>query len=108
MKVQRTIEVDCDHLVPKGHVGIEKVSKDVPTGDVGQKVDGADIPFERGDRLGNLIALGDVDTIARGTAAAGDGGRFATAAVDVQDADRTTFLGEPFGGGTADAAGAAR
>ena len=66
MKVQRTIEVDGDHLVPKGRVGIEEVSKDVPAGDVGQKVDRADIPFERGDRLGNLIALGDVDTIARG------------------------------------------
>lgn len=47
-------------LSPQRHIRIDEVPDNIPAGDVGQEVDGADILFERRDGGFDIRPVGDV------------------------------------------------
>src|SRR5262249_4253269 len=110
VQVERAVEIDADHLVPEGAVGVEKRQRYVPTGDVGQQFHGPRVVLEHVGRSRDRIAVGDVDLVdehAPTLAGAQPRGFLGACKIQVEDTDVATLLDKAHDRRPADPASAA-
>src|ERR1700686_3230479 len=104
VRVEWTIKIDADNLVPEVLIGLQEWHGAIPAGVVDQNPNRSDICLDLRDRTIHRRSIADVNSIGRNRGFRCKLRRLLPGVwPDVEDRNLATFLREPKGDGTSDA-----